>query len=258
MCGSGDDSANEPRAPLVGAAARRALFSTAALVLGLLAYSNLDAWRSLRTPHPMSTGPNFRHLSVLALVLVWGRAEGLTRHQLGLGSGRMARGVAWGLFAGAAVSIPVRLFFAFPLVSREAITQPEFTGLSLRRLFWLLCAQFLLSTAVFEEVAFRGALNAQLARLFGVKPALVIGGAVFAAWHCVITWYNLSRSNLPRQLFWPLYAGAMAVLCAAGVIFGMLRLKTGHLAAPILAHWLIVVNIVVAVARPRSRPTDGG
>ena len=55
--------------------------------------------------------------------------------------------------------------------------------------------------AVFEEVAFRGVLHAKLTRHVGATRALAIGGGVFAAWHGVITWYNLRRSNLPRRRF---------------------------------------------------------
>jgi membrane protease YdiL (CAAX protease family) len=250
--------ANEPTVPLIGDAGRRSLLSTAALIVTLLAYSNLDAWRSLRTPHPMTGGPNFRHMTVLALVVAWARVERLTPYELGLSGRALLRSVVWGVLVGVTASIPVRVFFAFPLVSRDAITQPEFLGLSVKRLLWLLTAQFFISTAVFEEVAFRGVLHAKLVKLIGVKPALFVGSGVFAAWHCVITWYNLTRSNLPRGLFWPLYVGAMLVLGTAGMMFGLLRLKTGHLAAGIFAHWLIVVNIVVAVARPRSLPKVGG
>ena len=146
------------------------------------------------------------------------------------------------------------IFFAFPLVSREAVSHPDFRALSLRRLLWMLGGQVLVSTAVFEEVVFRGVLHAKLLRLVGTQGALAIGAAVFAAWHGVIAWRNLRRSNLPRRWFTLLYAGAMANFWLAGLLFGLLRERTGHLAGGILAHWLIVSNILIAVARPRQRP----
>jgi membrane protease YdiL (CAAX protease family) len=116
-----------------------------------------------------------------------------------------------------------------------------------------LTGQFLLSTAVFEEVAFRGVLHAKLVRLVGVRKALLIGSGLFSAWHAVITWHNLRQSNLPRRLFAPLYGAAMVVLFGAGLIFGGLREGTGHLAGSILAHWLMVTTIVLSVARVRWR-----
>jgi len=230
---------------------RRSLLSTAVLSTALVAYSNVDAWLELRATPAAVHRVNYSHLSVLAFVLAWGWAERLNPRELGLFAPGISRSMGWGLAAGILGSIIVAVFFAFPLVSREAVTHPEFRGLSFRRLLWMLGGQILLSTAVFEEVTFRGVLHAKLVRLFGPRSALIIGSTLFAAWHIVITWYNLRRSNLPRRLFALLYAGGMAALWTAGLLFGLLRERTGHLAGGVLAHWLIVSNIVISVARPR-------
>jgi membrane protease YdiL (CAAX protease family) len=231
-------------------------FSTAALIAILLAYANTDAWFYLRKQQAVSTGPNLSHLSVLAFVLAWAWGERWTPRELGLGRSGIGHSAAWGLLVGLAASFPVRLAFAFLLVSHGAFVQPELHRLSTWRLLWFLSSQTLLSTAVFEEVAFRGVLHAKLVRVFGLPRALAIGGAVFAAWHGVITWYNLGRSSLPRPLFSFLYAGAMAALFGAGLTLGILRVRTGHLAGGIVAHWLVLANIALSVARPRdSQPT---
>jgi membrane protease YdiL (CAAX protease family) len=99
-------------------------------------------------------------------------------------------------------------------------------------------------------------LHAKLVRLFGPGPALLVGSAVFAAWHLVITWYNLGRSNLPRALFPLLYTGALAALFAGGLLFGVIRQASGHLVGSIVAHWLMTASILLAVARPGgARPS---
>jgi membrane protease YdiL (CAAX protease family) len=241
------------RSWIVTRAARQVL-STAALSAALVAYSNVDAWLELRANRPVPARVNFSHLSVLACVLAWAGADRLTLRDLGIRSGTVGRSLGWGLAAGAFGSAVVAIFFAFPLVSRDAVTHPDFRGLSLRRILWMLVGQILLSTAVFEEVTFRGVLQAKLTRLLAPRPAVLVGGALFAAWHLAITWYNLRRSNLPRRWFAPLYVGALATFWVAGVIFGLLRQRTGSLAGGILAHWLVVSNIVLAVARPRRPP----
>lgn len=232
----------------------RSALSTAGLTAALIAYSNVDAWLELRASRPVPARVNFSHLSVLACVLAWAWADRLTLRDLGIRSSTVGRSLGWGLAAGALGSMAVAIFFAFPLVSQEAVTHPDFRGLSFRRIVWMLVGQILLSTAVFEEVTFRGVLQAKLTRLLAPRPALAVGGALFAAWHIAITWYNLRRSNLPRRWFAPLYLGAMAAFWAAGTMFGLLRQRTGNLAGGILAHWLIVSNIVLAVARPRRPP----
>jgi len=119
------------------------------------------------------------------------------------------------------------------------------------RLLRLLCGQFFLGSALFEEVAFRGLLHAKLVRLLGAPTALVAGSWVFSAWHLVITWHNLRRSNLPPALFPFLYGGALAALFGGGLVFGVLRQATGHIAGSVAAHWLMVASIVLAVSRPR-------
>ena len=74
---------------------------------------------------------------MLAVTLVWAAAERLGPTDLGLGRQGLGRGLAWGAFVGLLGSLPIRLFFAFPLVSREAVAQPEFEGLSRPRLLGL-------------------------------------------------------------------------------------------------------------------------
>jgi len=224
------------------------------MAAGLLAYSNADAWLELRVRRPVPDRVNWSHLAVLACVLAWASAERFTARELGLHAVEMGRSLRWGLIGGLAGSLLVTLFFAFPLVSREAVSHPDFRRLNFLRLSWMLGGQLLVSTSIFEEVTFRGVLHAKLARILGVPRALAIGGAIFACWHAVITWYNLSRSNLPRRWRHLLYAGAMGNFWLAGVFFGLLRERTGHIAGGVLAHWLIVSNIVLAVARPRRPP----
>jgi membrane protease YdiL (CAAX protease family) len=249
------DSADAP-APLVGQAARREWASTGALAAVLLTYANGDAWVATRREQELSTANQFAHLGALAGVVAWAAAERLGPTALGLGRRGLGRGLLWGTVGGLVGAVPIRLFFAFPLVSREAVTQPEFAGLSTHQVIWLVATRFLVGSAIFEEVAFRGLLHAKLLRLLRPVPALLVNSGVFAAWHLVITWHNQRRSNLPRPLFPALYLGALTALFGGGLLFGLVRQASGHLAGSILAHWLMVANIVLAAARPRgSRQT---
>ncbi|HZS01704.1 MAG TPA: CPBP family intramembrane glutamic endopeptidase [Chloroflexota bacterium] len=237
---------------LAGRAARREQLTTAALVAGMLVYANGDAWLATRREQELSATNQFAHLGALAGTVAWAAAERLSPAALGLGSRGLGRGLLWGTLVGLLGAVPIRLFFAFPLVSRQAVTQPEFAGLSAPRLFWLIATRFLIGSALFEEVAFRGLLHAKLLRLLRPGPALLVNSGVFAAWHLVIAWHNLRRSNLPRALFPILYLGALAALFGGGLLFGLVRQGSGHLAGSVIAHWLMVASIVLAVARPRA------
>ncbi len=224
--------------------------STLALVALLLGYANGDAWRYARRGQSLSAETNFTHLGVLGLVLAWAACERLGLRELGLGREGLGRGLLWGLLLGLLGAVPICTFFAFPVVSRRAVTHPEYVGVSRGRLLWLITGQFLVGSAVFEEMVFRGVLHAKLLRLMSPGRALLAGSAVFAAWHVVITWYNLGRSTLPRALFPLLYIGALAALYVGGLLFGLVRQATGHVAGAIVAHWVMVAAIVLSVARP--------
>jgi membrane protease YdiL (CAAX protease family) len=193
---------------------------------------------------------------MLGFSLAWANATRLTAHQLGLGSTGVAGSLRWGLFVGVGGSILIRLFFGILSLLGRPVRLPEFQGLGPGRLAWVL-AQFFLGSALFEEVAFRGVLHAHLVRILGTPRALLAGSAVFALWHTLITWYNVRRSGLPGGLFPLLYGGAMAVLVVAGLLFGALRVVTGHLAGAILAHWLMVANIVLSVRGGEDRTARG-
>jgi membrane protease YdiL (CAAX protease family) len=248
----------EPRRPvgLTPARARWEWATTVALVGAMLAYANADAWRYSRREGAAASSAGLPHLKVLGAALAWAALERLSPADLGLGHRHLGRGLLWGAVVGLLGAIPIRLFFAFPLVSRRAVAQPEFEGLSRGRLLWLIGVQFLFGSAIVEEIAFRGLLHAKLVRLLGAGRALLVGNGVFAGWHLVITWYNLRRSNLPRALFPLLYLGALAALFGGGLLFGLVRQGSGHLAGSVLSHWLMVASIVLAVARPRraARP----
>src|SRR6266542_806663 len=127
------------------------LLSTVGLCGALLAYSNADALLELRTQRLAPARLNPGHLAMLAFVLSWGWAERLTLRDLGLQIRGIGRSLGWGLAVGVVGSVAVAVFFAFPIVSRDAITHPEFRRLSFSRLMWMLCGQLLISTAAFEE-----------------------------------------------------------------------------------------------------------
>lgn len=238
---------------------------TVGLGIVLLAYANGDAWFATRRPQSILPPVNLRHLGMLLLSLGWAGSERLPRREMGLTRQGMWPSLGWGLLVGTLGSIPVWLFFSLPLAVsgvalNRAVTQPELSPLSRGQMLTMLVGQVLLSTAVFEEVAFRGVLHAKLVRLLGIRRALLVGSGLFAGWHAVIAWANLRRCALPRVLRAPLYGGAMVLMFLAGLLFGVLRQGTGHVAGGIVAHWLVVANVMLALARAQARrvPARGG
>jgi membrane protease YdiL (CAAX protease family) len=230
-------------------ATRGEWLTTSALIAVLLAYANGSAWWATRCGKDIAVGVNRAHLGMLGLMVVWAWVERLRPHELGLSWHGMGRSVLTGAGVAAAGAVPIRTFFALPRIAKWPVDIAEYRSLSRRRLIWLLCGQFFLGSALFEEVAFRGLLHAKLVRLFGVRPALLLGSAVFTAWHVVIAWHNVRRCNVSPRWFAPFYGGVLAVLFAAGYIFGALRQWTGHVGGSVVTHWMLIGHILLEIAR---------
>jgi membrane protease YdiL (CAAX protease family) len=107
----------------------------------------------------------------------------------------------------------------------------------------------LIGSALFEEIAFRGLLHAKLARLIGARSALLVGSAAFTAWHFVIAWYNVRRTNVPGRWFALLYGAILTLLFGAGYVFGVIRDQTGHVGGSIISHWIVVGHLFLEIAR---------
>jgi membrane protease YdiL (CAAX protease family) len=246
-----------------GSPSRTEWLTTGALVALLLAYANGGAWWATRRSHELVVGVSRAHIGMLALMLLWGRAERLSAEALGLSRKGMARGIFLGAGVACAGAVPIRAFFGLPRIARWPVDIAEYRGLTRRRLIWLLCGQFFLGSALFEEVAFRGLLHAKLVRLFGVQPALLIGSAVFTAWHVVIAWHNVRRSNVSPRWFAPFYGGVLGILFVAGYLFGYVRERSGHVAGSVVTHWMLVGHLLLEIARlaglsdPVQRAVEG-
>jgi membrane protease YdiL (CAAX protease family) len=69
---------------------------------------------------------------------------------------------------------------------------------------------------------------------------------LFAAWHLAVWGWTLERVTLTPALPVVLtYPAGLLILGIAGLLFSWLRQATGHLAGPIVAHWVIDVVLVV-------------
>lgn len=222
--------------------------TTGVLVAVLLAYANGSAWRATRCGGGL-VGLSRAHVAMLGLILLWAKMERLPWHELGLRRQGLRRSVLAGVGIGAVTAIPIRTFFSLPGIAKVPVAVTEYQGLGRRRWLSLLCGQMLIGSALFEEVAFRGLLHAKLVRLVGPRPALLIGSAVFAAWHLVIAWYNVRRTNVSPRWFAPLYGVVLTILFGAGYVFGVIRNQTGHVGGSVVSHWMVVGQLLFEVAR---------
>lgn len=129
----------------------------------------------------------------------------------------------------ALLSLPVLLFAALNIAfggARPGIAQ----------------AVYLLFAVFGEEVLFRGVLPAVWGEKLGVVRAAAASAALFALLH------------LGSALGGSFPAAAVQALCAfgAGLLFAAVRMKTGSIALPLLAHALINLTGGAELTTPRA------
>jgi uncharacterized protein len=236
-----------PAAPAAPAALRRLAWALAVALLVWSLVGNLGLGEHLYVA---------RNLLLTAVLLLLARAVGLRAAELGLARAELRRGLWWG--AGAAVVVAIALVGALLLEDHLApvalLLADERAALPPAELAYHAVVRIPLGTAVFEEVAFRGVLLAVLARSLGSLAAVVVSSVVFGLWHVAPTMVALRVNDIAVTGIEGLGAivGAVVVTFVAGLLFCFLRVRSGSLVAPILAH--IATNSLGLLAAASTAP----
>jgi membrane protease YdiL (CAAX protease family) len=133
-------------------------------------------------------------------------------------------------------------FFVFPIVVPQPV---QFVGFAVPTTGILpLAVLFIVlrnTTAIFEEILFRGLIQERGIRWLGPTRGIALSVGLFVVWHTVITFQAIQKTNLTDAVVpWPLLYVASAIpLAVAGLIFSLLRFRTGNLAGPTVAHWAV-------------------
>jgi membrane protease YdiL (CAAX protease family) len=186
-------------------------------------------------------GPAVLSVSILtaALLLVAWRT-GATARDLGLGAGELGAGLRYGAAAFGLVLAGLVLAAVVPATSTFLHdSRAEIGG---GQLAHEVGVSIILLTAIPEELAFRGVLLGSGLHLWGAWRASLVSSALFGLWHIEPTLRTMSdnsviagaSSSVVGQAL--VVAGAVAVTFAAGLAFCWLRLRSGSLLAPLLAH----------------------
>jgi membrane protease YdiL (CAAX protease family) len=225
--------------PLIG----RETAIAVALALLIIAFGNLVSL----PPDGVRTGFDWAFilgsLTFLALLILWAvKIEGMPLPALGITSADAGRSALVGAALGAVVIFPVVLYFIFPLgledgIGYENLEEETWGGF----LLWALVHQPL-GTAFFEEVLFRGVLLAKMTVAWGQRQALVASSLTFALWHLIINFRTIQNTDVasPAALAALAQTASMFGLFLGGLFLGLLRQRTGNLAACVAFHWLVV------------------
>ena len=204
------------------------------LAVGVLVLFTVARQFGLLGPLPVAVG-----LLTAALILVaW--TGGLTRADLGLGWRDVPAGLAYG--AGAAGFVLLVLLVAAAIPATNGFLHDSRAAISGGRLGYELGVSIVLLTAIPEEFAFRGVVLGSALKLWGPWRASLVTSVLFGLWHIAPTLGTMSdnhefkgaAASVAGQVL--LVLGAIVVTACAGLVFCWLRLRSGSLIAPILAH----------------------
>jgi membrane protease YdiL (CAAX protease family) len=229
--------------------------------VAVLAAHNLAVHRLL--PAPADQALNF--LTALGLT-GFARRAGCSRAELGIRATDAGRGLRWGL-GGAAVAAALVGGGAALRATRPFFADRRLDGVGAGEAAYHLALRIPLATALAEELLFRGVLLALFRRRYRSPAAVAWTSVLFGAWHVLPT-----LDHYPGNPASDLVADAgrgrgLAVLstaastAAAGTGFAWLRLRSGSVLAPTLAHAAVNVSAYLAGLRVirgsngRTRPS---
>src|SRR5215471_4735502 len=184
--------------------------------------------------------------------------SGLTPADLGLGRGRWLPG-RLGYQLAAAVAAGWLLVAVVP-AARPLLGDKRIAALDGRAAAYQALIRIPVGTALWEEIAFRGVLQAALCRVMPKTTAIAVTSCLFGAWHIRPTMQGLRANGLAgtRARAVAGVAAAVATTTAGGVVFSWLRERSGSLTAPILLHVAtnsggLIAALAVAAAYPAMR-----
>jgi uncharacterized protein len=214
---------------------------------GLLLYGNLLAFRAVRAPWVVVV-----NLALAAALVAGTRAAGLSWDALGLGPGRLLPGLAWGVVVAAVAAAGAAIVLVTP--ARRWFRDVRLVETAPAGLAFHLLIRIPFGTALFEEVAFRGALLAAWTEAAGTTAAVAGSSIAFGLWHVGAT-LDLLRANRPdggRAARTAGVASGLALTALGGAGFCLLRLASDSLIAPVVAH--AGINVAGFVAARAASP----
>lgn len=158
------------------------------------------------------------------------------------------RAVRLAIGAGLALALPALLFFVHPILVSN-IQGGAVTGVSadaINNLLRRVLVYLPVMTAIIEELVFRSYLLVAAATM---RRTVLISAGLFTAWHVVAGFIAVQATTLGHTSVMLLfsYLGALASVFVGGVVFALVRLKTGSFVYSALAHWLTDAVMIVAL-----------
>ena len=213
-------------------------------ILGLLVVTNvatsilLEGWMSA----------TLQVLAAGAAVAI-ARFRGYTAHDLALSPRSFGAGLRLGALVSAVIAAGVAIVALVPF-SRGFLDDERFADIAAGEVAYQVLFRIPFITALTEELLFRSVLLGVLLALLSVRSAVVVSAFVFGLWHVLTTIGDLSGNDATQSLGALEQAGSVVgvvlATSVAGLLFGWLRIRSGSVVAPWLAHIAFNASTFVA------------
>jgi membrane protease YdiL (CAAX protease family) len=212
----------------------------------ILTAGNLASALSWHFAVPINTGV-FSVALALGLYVTPGLTEWLRSRGVVLAWRPQWRPSALAIAAGLSLALPSVLFFAIAS-AHGGIGYTPIPALPLRSLLVREVIEIPLLTAVVEELVFRQYLFRAFARASMIATTVTNAG-IFTVWHLVVTARTVLATHFAASplLLVGSYAGSLATIFIGGVVFALVRWRTGSFVYSALTHWLVVGLLTLAV-----------
>lgn len=195
------------------------------------------------------------NISIAGVAILLGMGFGLTPYDMGLDIYNIGSGIFVAVIASAVIIVSTIIVATFPPLRRFFIGD-NLAKASGKLITFEAAIRIPFSTALIEEVLFRGVLLGLLLSHYHIITALIYSSLVFGLWHIFPTIATLEQNDESAALIssrkrsavlgFGIF-GAVTITSIAGLIFGWLRILANSIIAPWLVHWSINASGVVGI-----------
>lgn len=198
----------------------------------------------------------FLNLGIAITAIVLGFGFGLTPKDMGISVYTITSGLLIAVAASVVILLVTLLIAIIPPL-RKYFLGDNLSNASGKLIAFEAGIRIPFSTALIEEVLFRGVLLGLLLSHYSTVIALVYASIVFGLWHIFPTIATLEQNDATSKAIankkhrkYAGVIGTVVITSIAGMLFGYLRILANSIIAPWLVHWTInssgVAGIYVA------------
>lgn len=196
------------------------------------------------------------NIFIAAVAILLGYSFGLNAYAMGIDLRFIGSGILVAIIASLVIIVATIIVATIPFLRRFFIGD-NLSNASGKLITFEAAIRIPFSTALIEEVLFRGVLLGLFISHYNTLFALILSSLVFGLWHIFPTIASLEQNDAAQKLVGKKKSraaigifGAVSVTAIAGFVFGWLRILANSIIAPWLVHWSInasgVIGIVVA------------